>query len=590
LKAWLEKRWEGLRQREERLATARVVIFLVGLALVTALVVVKSILASEIASLTTALFIFFVVWHAKVAKAMRRNFVELELWRREEARSLRNWKELPPLPMTEKLPRFFSDLDLVGERSVLRLIQSGISSAGFTRLLEKFRQEGMSSEQIRLRQEQVKALSSLTVLRRRLLREARVEAGTLLDLHQVEKFLDSPFHSPDAPRWVAVLAGLQGLALVLAVLYVVIGIPPVYALPWFLSFFVFSFTYPKFFDPFGRAITVEGTLHRFGALLKRVENFRLRPGNPLADLFAPFQGDHRPSRSIRKISFYVNLLSIRSHPFLYVLIHMVFPWDFVIGLRLEKLRGDLRADIARWAEAFSELEALLSLAEFARAFPHARYPEILPGEGRSPRVRADKLKHPLIPEAEAIGNGLDISEKVWCRLITGSNMSGKSTYLRTVGVNVLLAQAGAPVFADSMELAPCRVFTMLRVVDSIEDHISSFYAEVKGLKEIWDEAKREGAPPVLYLVDEIFRGTNNRERLQGSRAYLKALLPARAGGLVATHDLELAEIAQETSGIENFHFKESIVGKEMRFSYQLENGPCPTTNALKIMELAGLPT
>lgn len=587
---WLEKRWEGLRQREERLATARVVIFLVGLALVTALVVVKSVLATEIASLVVALFLFFVVWHARVAKSLHRNFIELELWRRERARSLRQWSELPPLPDTEKLPRFFSDLDLVGERSVLRLIQSGISRAGFFRLVEKFRQDGVSATDIRLRQQRVRALGTLTVLRRRLLREARMEVGTLLDVQQVEKFLDSPFHSPEAPKWVALLAGLQGLALVLAIAYLAKEIPAVYVVPWFLSFFVFSLTFPKFFDPFGRAVTVEATLHRFGALLKRVETFRLRADSPLADLFVPFQGERRPSRSLRKITFYVSLLSIRAHPFLYVLIHMVFPWDFTIGLRLEKLREELRADVARWATAFAELEALLSLAEFARAFPQARFPEILEGTGRSPIVHATKLKHPLIAEAESVGNDLEISEKVWCRLITGSNMSGKSTYLRTVGVNVLLAQAGAPVFAEAMALAPCRVFTMLRVVDSIEDHISSFYAEVKGLKEIWDEAKRDGVPPVLYLVDEIFRGTNNRERLQGSRAYLKALLPARAGGLVATHDLELAEIAHDASGLENFHFKESIVGKEMRFSYVLETGPCPTTNALKIMELAGLPT
>ncbi len=583
--AWLEKRHAFLHKREEQLTAARVGCFLGGLALVTVLVAAKSVAAPSVATFLVAAFLLLVLWHSKIAGALRRHSIELELWKRSEARSNRNWEKLPALPLREKLPRYYSDLDLVGDRSLLRLIQSGISVSGYHALVSLF----SSSQEIPLRQLRVKALAKLKVLRRRLLRESQLGAGALLDLQEVEQFLAPPFHTEDARKWVMLLGGLQALAALMAVLYVATPFPPIYVVPWFLSFIVFSFTYPKFFNPFGRAVTVENTLQRFRSILRRVESFRLSPENPLKDLFSLFQGEERPSQRMKELSLCVSLLSIRSHPFLYVLIHMVFPWDFVVGLRLEKLRDRLRKDVVLWIQAFAHIEALLSLAEFADAFPSAMYPQVLSAERKTPLVRAFNLKHPLISEQESVGNEAELNDTTWCRLITGSNMSGKSTYLRTLGVNLLLAQAGAPVFAERFEFSPCRVFTLLRVADSLEDHVSSFYAEVKVLKEILEEASREGAP-VLYLIDEIFRGTNNRERLVGSRAYLKRILLAHAGGLVATHDLELAEIASSEKGIQNFHFKESISAGEMHFSYQLEKGPCPTTNALKIMELAGLPT
>lgn len=169
-------------------------------------------------------------------------------------------------------------------------------------------------------------------------------------------------------------------------------------------------------------------------------------------------------------------------------------------------------------------------------------------------------------------------------------MSGKSTFLRTVGINVCLAQAGAPVCAERFEWTWARLHGCLRVTDSIEEGLSHFYAEVKRLKALLKAAELRNAPPVLFLIDEIFRGTNNRERLIGSRAYVSALSATTALGLVTTHDLELAELDAHIPQLTNVHFEEEIEDGRLTFDYRLRPGPCPTTNALRIMALEGLPT
>jgi DNA mismatch repair ATPase MutS len=173
-------------------------------------------------------------------------------------------------------------------------------------------------------------------------------------------------------------------------------------------------------------------------------------------------------------------------------------------------------------------------------------------------------------------------------LLTGSNMSGKSTFLRTVGVNQLLANMGAPVFAEEFVTRPLRIETCIEVSDSLRDGFSYFYAEVRKLKSILKAADQ--GEPVLFLVDEIFRGTNNRERQIGSRAVIKSLArPPGAMGFISTHDLELTSLETSSPTLMNLHFREDIDDRgKMVFSYHLRHGPCPTTNALKIMQAEGI--
>jgi DNA mismatch repair ATPase MutS len=158
-----------------------------------------------------------------------------------------------------------------------------------------------------------------------------------------------------------------------------------------------------------------------------------------------------------------------------------------------------------------------------------------------------------------------------------------------LGLNLCLTYAGGPVCAASLHTLPFRLFTSIRVTDSVTDGISYFYAEVKRLKALLDALEMDHPLPLFFLIDEIFRGTNNRERLIGSRSYIQALVGQHGVGAISTHDLELVRLADDMPSLKNYHFTESVADRRMLFDYQLRSGPCPSTNALKIMQMEGLP-
>jgi DNA mismatch repair ATPase MutS len=253
--------------------------------------------------------------------------------------------------------------------------------------------------------------------------------------------------------------------------------------------------------------------------------------------------------------------------------------------RLRQIQHSIERQIPTWLDRLAEVEAASALATFAYLHPGCVWPKQAPGA----TLNATQLGHPLIQPGTRITNDIRFSGLGTIHLITGSNMSGKSTFLRTVGINVCLAQAGAPVCATTFEWSWSRLACCIRVNDSLDAGLSFFYAEVKRLKSILSATQEHNAPPVLFLIDEIFKGTNNRERLIGSRAYIKALSKGNGLGLVSTHDLELTDLENEIASLANTHFREIVTGGALEFDYTLRPGPCPTTNALKIMKLEGLP-
>jgi DNA mismatch repair ATPase MutS len=223
--------------------------------------------------------------------------------------------------------------------------------------------------------------------------------------------------------------------------------------------------------------------------------------------------------------------------------------------------------------------------------PDCVFPDVVSAEldSGSPIFVARDMGHPLLPDETRVGNDFTLERLGEVVIITGSNMSGKSTFLRTVGVNLCLAFSGAPVQASAWCTRPFRLFTCMTVSDSVTDGISYFYAEVRRLKALLEALQEPHPYPLFFLIDEIFRGTNNRERHIGSRAYIQALVGGHGVGIVSTHDLELVKLDHDIGGIHNAHFREDIAEGQMVFDYTLRAGPCPTTNALHIMRRAGLP-
>lgn len=258
-------------------------------------------------------------------------------------------------------------------------------------------------------------------------------------------------------------------------------------------------------------------------------------------------------------------------------------WDVNCVIALERWRLRAGAHARAWLSVLAELEALASLAAFAFERPDHAWPE-LSGDAR---FVAEGLGHPLLAAGKRVDNDVVLPERGYAMVVTGSNMSGKSTLLRAVGVNAVLALAGAPVCARKLAIGDLRVATSMRIKDSLEEGVSHFYAELTRLKMVLDMAK--GPRAVLFLLDEILHGTNARERLIGARAVVKQLVERGALGAVSTHDLAIGELEAELPGrVVNTHFEEQVENDKMTFDYRLRSGVVQSSNALRLMRIVGI--
>jgi DNA mismatch repair ATPase MutS len=343
---------------------------------------------------------------------------------------------------------------------------------------------------------------------------------------------------------------------------------------------------------FEDAFRLEQTLRRFRAVLLYLESRSYGRTPHLATLCRPFwQAQPRPSAILKRVVRLAGMASAQRANIFGVALNLLVPWDLFVAYRFNQCKQDVKTRLPEWIDTWYELEALNALANFGYLQPDARFPEMRATleVDSEPVLRANALGHPLLPDEVRVCNDLTLARLGEVVMITGSNMSGKSTFLRTLGINLCLAYAGAPVCATALQCGLMRVFTCINVSDSVTDGISYFYAEVKRLKALLQALSMPSETPLLFLIDEIFRGTNNRERLIGSQSFIEALSGGNGVGLVSTHDLELVTLAESMPTIHNYHFRETIVDGRMAFDYELRPGPCPTTNALTIMQLEGLP-
>lgn len=266
-------------------------------------------------------------------------------------------------------------------------------------------------------------------------------------------------------------------------------------------------------------------------------------------------------------------------------------WMPQFAIAIETWRVRYGPHVAGWVEAIGEFEAMSSLACFAYEHPDAVFPDLVDSSERDTSFKsfydAQDLTHPLIPAAEAIANDVQLGGDTRLWIVSGSNMSGKSTLLRAVGLSVVLAWAGAPVNAARLRLSRLQLGASLRSNDSVTDHRSRFYAEISRLKDVVDLAR--AGQPLLFLLDELLSGTNSHDRRIGAQALLVGLVERGAIGLATTHDLALAEIAEQLKGRAiNVHFEDHLEGGEIRFDYHLRPGVVTRGNALELMRAVGL--
>jgi DNA mismatch repair ATPase MutS len=327
----------------------------------------------------------------------------------------------------------------------------------------------------------------------------------------------------------------------------------------------------------------EGGFTRFHRALALVEGESLQ-----APALVQLQGrlgvpGRRASSVLRAFSWRYAFAELRQSGLVHVGINLLTLWDIHWLFALERWRARHGPFLRKWFEVLAELEALSSLAGFAHVRPAFCYPVVEDGPAK---VSATAMGHPLLDAP--VTNDVELCGPTTALVVTGSNMSGKSTLLRALGLNAVLSLAGSPVCAGSFGLSPVRVLTSMRVKDSLERGVSYFYAEVQRLKLVLDGA-RAAEGHALFLLDEVLLGTNARERQIASREVVRLLLETGAIGAVATHDLSLAALTGSGGvSIRNVHLEDQIVDGAMCFDYRLREGVVQGTNALRVLQQAGI--
>lgn len=297
-------------------------------------------------------------------------------------------------------------------------------------------------------------------------------------------------------------------------------------------------------------------------------------------------GDEPASRAVRKFARIVYWIDANDS-LLARMSELPFLYSVQVGMAAETWRRRWGAKMRRWADLTGEMEALLSLATYSYEHPADPFPEFVGAEGGLGFFEGEELGHPLIASEKCVRNSVRLDAKTRLLLVSGSNMSGKSTLLRAVGINTVLAMAGAPVRGARLRLTPLRIGTRIRSTDSLQEGRSSFYTEILHIRRVFDGASE--AVPLIFLFDELLEGTNSKDRRIGAEGLIQALLKRRAIGIVTTHDLALTEIAPAVGSVlRNMHFEDQVVDGKMRFDYKLREGVVEKSNALELMRLIGL--
>jgi len=334
--------------------------------------------------------------------------------------------------------------------------------------------------------------------------------------------------------------------------------------------------------PAERAFDFDG-LKTFAGLLVEIERERFdsRPMRALADGLS--SGAVRASARIGRLATVVMLSEQRKNPMVgWLRVPMLY--TLYVALAAERWRRAYGMSVHGWVEAAGRFEALSSLAQYSFEHPDDPFPAFVDGRAR---LRGQEIGHPLIPQSQCVRNGVSLSDPARVWLVSGSNMSGKSTLLRSVGLNVVLAMAGAPVRAQAFELTPLQVGASIRINDSLREGSSRFYAEITRLRQLWDLSG--GEPALLFLIDEMLQGTNSNDRRVGAEGILGALVEQGAIGLATTHDLALTELGGLGGGVlRNMHFEDHMENGRMRFDYELREGVVTKSNGLELMRAIGL--
>ena len=570
----------------DKFISLRLLVFIIGVVLSGIFFYKKYITPAQITfAVMIVTFIIVVIEHNNVKKGLKRSQLLIGFYEDCLKRISGEW-----INFTDTGCEFLSsdhpysaDLNVFGPKSLFQLVNITNTFKGRQRLAELLGTPDRDKAKIIKRQGAIKELSSkLDFIEELTLRglfhkkSAKDPSPFLHEInenHKVPAVLYNPVLVCCLPAITIISAAFSGRAYPWLYYVVLAGI--------LLQLVLFTWSRKALSPVLGTVHKYKNELESYQKLIEFIEE-EVFEDEFLKELQIKFSKVKKASVEIKKLVNLSDYIDFKYSPLVYFVLNALFLWDIHLYRILKNWKSRNAIKIEEWLMTLGEYEALVSLSQIAMTSPVYAYPEII-DEG--PVLFARQLAHPFIFHGKRVANDIDLKGT---SIITGSNMSGKTTLLRAVGVNLVLAYTGAPVCAISMRTSIMGLFTSMRNIDDLSDGVSTFYAELLRIKEIVDYSRKE--KDMIFLVDEIFKGTNSKDRIDGAKIVLKGLNKPWTIGLISTHDYELCELEFDDKRFSNYHFTENYHNNQIHFDYKLHAGRCKTSNARFLMKMVGLDT
>ncbi|MBW3467549.1 MutS-related protein [Arthrospiribacter ruber] len=525
--------------------------------------------------------VFFIVLIIQFNASKDKEAFIIELIKMEEEKSLRKNRKLssfdPGNEYQSKTHPFAIDLDLFGEHSLFQLLNHTVNRSAKAKLAALMK-ENLNADKAKVLKPAVDELAENPDFLRSFEANGRAFIKEEKSKDKFYKWMDTRSNWKKLYFAPMIIGPVLGLSLVLGV---AIGIFPLSFLSIWILFGLFSLSFV--FKPLleaGKIFPGSGDIktYRIWSADLAEHSFEDEYLKKHSKLFKNQNNIPKGLKTLEQVSFLIeNRINL-----MYLIFNILFWLDFFLFWKLEKWKKNYQGHLKELDSVFDHWQVLISLGAFTSE-------EGLNGEinwTSEEKLEFADLKHPLLRREKAVANDLDFAPAIQTVLLTGSNMSGKTTFMRTIGTNLVLANMGLRPFGKSLLIGPFQLYTSMRNMDNLGESVSSFYAELARIKQVLNAA--ENGQKVFFLMDEILKGTNTVDRIQGSEALIKQLANTGSKGIISTHDIELSALESSLSYLKNFSFHSEISDNEIHFDYKLKTGPCPSFNAHKLMELMGI--
>ncbi|MBU5426318.1 DNA mismatch repair protein [Tissierella pigra] len=534
----------------------------------------------------TVIFIGLIIYHNVIKDRLNFSQEIININNEYLDRINGNWIDFNDIgeEFINKEHKYSFDLDIVGKKSLFQFINIANTWNGRRKLAKTLLESKYNKDEIYLRQEAIKELGSKLDFCQELEYLGRKHKEELQNPESLMEYTKNNEEVMKSQKIKKILHFLPIFVIPLSIGILVFKVKEVYSLIpllillqyllWVIGFSKLN----RILVPVGK---FKSNLETYLDILKLLEKekFESKKLKDLKEIL--FNKDYSSILGIEELDRITEKINLRyNNALIYFLFNGLFLWDYECAYLLENWKKKYGVEVEKWIEVIGEIEALSSLSVFIQIEEDISFPTI---DNSKLKIKADSLGHPLINSDIRILNDIEMDNNIF--IITGSNMSGKTTFLRTLGINLVLAYSGGPVYADKMSCPIVSIYTSMRVTDDLKNGISTFYAELLRIKDIINEAKEN--KNMIFLIDEIFRGTNSIDRILGAKNVLANLNKLEVIGAITTHDLELC-VLDKYNRIKNYHFSEEYKDNKIHFDYKIRLGRSTSTNAKYLMKLVGI--